>query len=102
MGAELRFNLMAIIPSKLQEANSSIDRNKYLRQRAKISLVSRGVDVELNDEIDDDEAPTDIPTFEELETREVQDLEQLVAKCTSDIEEEGKVVEKEKLKREKW
>merc|ERR1712107_961056 len=43
-----------------------------------------------------------IPTFEDLEARDVKDLEELVAKCTSDIEELNKDVAKENQKRAKW
>jgi len=101
-GAELRFNLMAMIPNKLEDAKKQIDRERYLRQRANISLVSRGEDVELADEVDDDEAPEDIPSFEELYEREIPDLHVLVKACSSNISELNSVVEAEKQQRERW
>mmetsp|Transcript_19379 Transcript_19379/g.45453 ORF Transcript_19379/g.45453 Transcript_19379/m.45453 type:complete len:375 (+) Transcript_19379:55-1179(+) len=101
-GAELRFNLMAIIANRAQEAEKRIERERYLRQRANISLVSRNVDVELLDEVDDDDAPADIPSFEELSAQEVAAVQAVVARCTSVISEMESVVEVEKKRREKW
>lgn len=100
--AELRFNLMAIVPSKLAEAEKAVERNRFLRQRANISLASQGEDVELTDEVDDDEAPADLPTFEDLSIKELGDLKAIVAKCSTEIDEGLKVVGKEKEVRSKW
>mmetsp|Transcript_54160 Transcript_54160/g.128961 ORF Transcript_54160/g.128961 Transcript_54160/m.128961 type:complete len:375 (-) Transcript_54160:130-1254(-) len=100
--AELRFNLMAIVTNRQMQAEKQIDRERYLRQRANISLVSHGEEVELADEVDDDEAPADIPTFEELSTREIPALRTLVEQCTSKIAELQKVVEAEKRRRDQW
>lgn len=100
--AELRFNLMAIVANRLHEAEEQSQRARYLRQRANISLVSRGEDVELMDEVDDDDAPADIPSFEDLSAREVSDVKALVAEQTGKIAELEKVLEVEKKKRDKW
>mmetsp|Transcript_50231 Transcript_50231/g.92803 ORF Transcript_50231/g.92803 Transcript_50231/m.92803 type:complete len:376 (+) Transcript_50231:68-1195(+) len=99
---ELRFNLMAIITNRQLQAERQIDRERYLRQRANISLVSHGEEVELADEIEDDEAPADIPTFEELSLREIPDLRKVVEQCTTKITGLQKVVEAEKRRREQW
>lgn len=99
---ELRFNLMAIIANRLYETEKQIERERYLRQRANISLVSRGEDVELVDEVDDDDAPADIPSFEDLSAREVAEVKNIVAGCTAKVSELEKVVEVEKKKRQKW
>ena len=77
-GVELRFNLMAITANQMAEASKSIEKERYLRQRANISLVSRGEDVELVDEVDDDDAPADIPSFEELSAKEVPEVKAIV------------------------
>jgi len=99
---ELRFNLMAIIGNRLQEAEQKAERQRYLRQRANISLVSRGEDVELLDEVDDDDAPNDIPSFEELSAREVSEVKSVVAGCTGTLEELSVIIEAEQKKRKKW
>eukprot|EP00933_Yihiella_yeosuensis_P008538 TRINITY_DN114037_c0_g1_i1.p1 TRINITY_DN114037_c0_g1~~TRINITY_DN114037_c0_g1_i1.p1 ORF type:complete len:381 (+),score=109.72 TRINITY_DN114037_c0_g1_i1:102-1244(+) len=99
---ELRFNLMAITANRLYEAEAKIERERYLRQRANISLVSRGEDVELLDEVDDDDAPADIPSFEDLSAREVDAVKGIVSACTANIDEYSKTVEAEKKKRQKW
>lgn len=100
--AELRFNLMAIVADRLMEAEKEIERERVLRQRANISLLSRGEDVELSDEVDDDEAPPDIESFEDVSAREIPDVRALVEKCGRRIEELGAVVESEKKKRKQW
>lgn len=99
---ELRFNLMAIVSNQLHDAEQQILRARYLRQRANISLVSRGEDVELLDEVDDDDAPADIPSFEDLSAKDVSDAKALVAEQTAKIEELSKVLEVEQKKRDKW
>lgn len=99
---ELRFNLMAIVANQLHDAEQQILRARYLRQRTNISLVSRGEDVDLVDEVDDDDAPADIPSFEDLSAKDVSDAKAVVAEQTAKIEELGKVLEVEKKKRDKW
>jgi ubiquitin carboxyl-terminal hydrolase L5 len=99
---ELRFNLMAVTASKLQEAENKIELKRYLRQRVNISLVSQGEDVLLEDEVDDDEAPAEIPTFEDLSIREVPDLKKMVEGCTAEINELNSVVEAQKAVRAQW
>jgi ubiquitin carboxyl-terminal hydrolase L5 len=99
---ELRFNLMAVTASRLQEAEKKIELKRYLRQRVNISLVSQGEDVLLEDEVDDDEAPAEIPSFEELSTRDVAELKKMVEACTTEITELGSIVEAEKKVRAKW
>mmetsp|Transcript_108218 Transcript_108218/g.304950 ORF Transcript_108218/g.304950 Transcript_108218/m.304950 type:complete len:378 (+) Transcript_108218:125-1258(+) len=100
---ELRFNLMSIVANRLMDAEKAIMRERYIRQRANVSLVSRGEDIVLEgDDPDDDDAPGDIPSFEDLSERSVDDVKALVAKCAAKITEMGTVVEAEKKRREKW
>mmetsp|Transcript_55625 Transcript_55625/g.161165 ORF Transcript_55625/g.161165 Transcript_55625/m.161165 type:complete len:373 (+) Transcript_55625:91-1209(+) len=99
---ELRFQLMAVVGNRILEAEKAIERERYLRQRANISLVSRGEEVELADEVDDDDAPADIPTFEELSERDLPALKALVADCTTKISELSAQIDVEKKKRQKW
>uniref|UniRef100_A0A7S2ABW8 Ubiquitin carboxyl-terminal hydrolase n=1 Tax=Alexandrium andersonii TaxID=327968 RepID=A0A7S2ABW8_9DINO len=100
--AELRFNLMAIVANRLQDAEKRIERERFLRQRANISLVSRNEDVELLDEVEDDDAPADIPSFEDLSAQDVPAVRAIVARCTSTIDEMGAVMESEKKRRAQW
>jgi ubiquitin carboxyl-terminal hydrolase L5 len=99
---ELRFNLMAIVANKLLEAEKKIELKRYLRQRVNISLVSQGEDVLLEDEVDDDEAPDEVPSFEELSTREIPELKKMVEECNAEISELNIVVEAEKKVRAQW
>jgi len=99
---ELRFQLMAMVTNKIQEAEKKIDRERYIRQRANISLVSRGEDVELTDEVDDDDAPADIPTFEELSEKPVPEVQAIVVKCGATIDKISSEIEGERKKRKKW
>jgi len=100
--AELRFNLMAITASKLAAAQNKLEMNRYLRQRVNISLVSQGEEVTLEDEVDDDEAPADIPSFEDLSARDIADLKKMVETCTNEIAALEPVVEEEQKRRAKW
>jgi len=100
--AELRFNLMAIVASKLSEAEKKIELARYLRQRVNISLVSQGEEVTLEDEVDDDEAPAEIPTFDDLSAREIPELKKMVEVCTNKITNLEAVAEAEKVVRAKW
>lgn len=100
--AELRFNLMAITASPLAEAQKTIQQEQFLRHRANICLVSNGEDAELMDEVDDDDAPTTIPSFEELSSRGVPEVKKMVEDCTTKITELTKIVEEEQKKRQKW
>jgi len=99
---ELRFNLMAICTSKLAEAEKKILMSRYLRQRVNISLVSQGEDVTLDDEVDDEEAPDEIPSFDSLSEREIPDLKKMVETSTNEIAAQTSVVEAEKKRRSKW
>jgi len=99
---ELRFNLMAISASKLGEAEKKIETNRYLRQRVNISLVSQGEEVTLEDEVDDDEAPAEIPSFEDLSAREIPELKKMVETCTKEITDLEFVVKNEQERRGKW
>jgi ubiquitin carboxyl-terminal hydrolase L5 len=99
---ELRFNLMAIGSSKLGEAEKKVLMSKYLRQRVNISLISQGEDAELDDEVDDDEAPAEIPTFDELSARDLPDLKKMVETCTNDIAAQAPIIAAEKARRSKW
>jgi len=99
---ELRFNLMAICNSKLADAERKVLMSRYLRQRVNISLVSQGEDVTLDDEVDDDDAPEEIPTFETLSEKEIPELKKMVDTCTNEITAQTTVVEAEKKRRSKW
>lgn len=101
-GSELRFNAMAITADKLREAEMKSLREKYVRIRAKISLISRGEDHELDDEVDDDDAPKDIPTFEDLEPMDVADVQAMVTSAETTIKEMEAVIQQERKKRDQW
>lgn len=93
---------MAIIKNRQTDAEEKILRHQYLRQRANISLVSRGEELELVEEVDDDEAPADIPSFDDLSNKEVEEVHAIVEQCTEAIKDLSAVVESEKKKRDKW
>merc|ERR1712217_935999 len=57
---------------------------------------------ELADDVDDDDAPADITSFEDLSAREVGDVKAIVADCTSTIDSMNAVVAEEKKKRDQW
>jgi len=99
---ELRFNLMAIVGSKLAVAEKKMDLNRYLRQRVNISLVSQGEEVTLDDEVDDDDAPAEVPSFEDLMEKDIDDLKKMVETCGTEIAKAQVVVDAEKKIREKW
>jgi ubiquitin carboxyl-terminal hydrolase L5 len=99
---ELRFNLMSITTSKLAEAKKKVEMSRYLRQRVNISLVSQGEEVTLEDEVDDDEAPAEIPSFEELSAKDVAELKKMVETCSKEISDLSVVVDAEKSRRAKW
>lgn len=43
-----------------------LSRCRVLIQRANIKMISMGLDIELQDEVDEDNAPADIPAIEDL------------------------------------
>merc|ERR1712146_665552 len=63
---------------------------------------SQGEEVTLEDEVDDGEAPADIPTFEDLSAREIPELKKMVETCTKEIDDLTPVVDAEKARRAKW
>merc|ERR1712224_305303 len=69
---------------------------------AKISLISRGEDHELDDEVEDDDAPKDIPTFEDLEPMDVADVQTMVTSAETTIKEMDAIIQSEKKKRDQW
>merc|ERR1719198_689390 len=79
-----------------------MERSRYLRQRVNIGLVSQGEEVTLEDEVDDDEAPADIPTFDDLSAREIPELKKMVETCTNEIAAQNSIIESEKKRRAKW
>jgi len=99
---ELRFNLMAIVASKLTAAEKKKDFNMYLRQRVNISLVSQGEEVTLDDEVDDDEAPAEVPSFDDLMEKGIDELKKMVETCGAEIDKAQVVVDAERKRREKW
>lgn len=100
--AELRFNLMAIVTDRLTTATKEIEKNRFLRQRANINLISQGEDVELADEVDDDDAPPGVPTFEELSEKDKGELQNIVKQCNADIERLQATVDAENQRRTQW
>jgi len=102
-GAELRFNLMSIVADRKLEVEQQMLREKYIKQRANVLLVSHDVEVELDGEdLDDDDAPADIPSFEDLSEKPLDEVKTLVATCTAKIAELQPSVAAEQKKREQW
>ncbi len=63
---EIRFNLLSIVDDEAYEVEKQILKLRHQRQRANIKMVSFGEDIFLQDEVDDDDAPDGVLTFEEL------------------------------------
>eukprot|EP00397_Hematodinium_sp_SG-2012_P059632 GEMP01076685.1.p1 GENE.GEMP01076685.1~~GEMP01076685.1.p1 ORF type:complete len:362 (+),score=55.67 GEMP01076685.1:26-1111(+) len=81
---ELRFNLMAIIDDPHLKAQEKLKYFRHLKQRCVIKLVSLGVDLILDDELDEDDAPPDVPLFEDL-TEDINVLQRMVADTNMNI-----------------
>ncbi|KFG53987.1 ubiquitin carboxyl-terminal hydrolase, family 1 protein [Toxoplasma gondii FOU] len=75
--------------------------SRVVIQRAKIKLISSGQDIELDDEVDDDQAPSGTPTMEELPD-DIAALEKVVREA-EDRKKLLKEQEEEELdKRARW
>ncbi|EPT24912.1 ubiquitin carboxyl-terminal hydrolase, family 1 protein [Toxoplasma gondii ME49] len=98
---ELRFNLMAVTEDNLSKVQQDLLRERVVIQRAKIKLISSGQDIELDDEVDDDQAPSGTPTMEELPD-DIAALEKVVREA-EDRKKLLKEQEEEELdKRARW
>ncbi|CAD7926453.1 unnamed protein product [Amoebophrya sp. A120] len=81
---EIRFNLLSIVEDEAYEVEKEILKLRHQRQRANIKMVSFGEDIFLEDEVDDDDAPDGVMTFEELPD-DVDELKKLATDATSSI-----------------
>ncbi|CAD7938319.1 unnamed protein product [Amoebophrya sp. A25] len=81
---EIRFNLLAITDDPSYSVEKEITKLRHQRQRANIKMVSFGEDIFLSDEVDDDEAPDGVLTFEELPD-DVEELKKMTREATEKI-----------------
>ncbi|CEM34803.1 unnamed protein product [Vitrella brassicaformis CCMP3155] len=98
---EIRFNLLAIVGDRKKEALKAIDKQRVIRQRVRVKLISFDQEVDLDDEVDEDSAPPGCPTIEDLPT-DIEALKQAEKSCTSEIERLQAVVADEEQKFKKW
>jgi ubiquitin carboxyl-terminal hydrolase L5 len=99
--SELRFNLMAVVRSKLASYESDQQTAMFTRLRATVKLLSLGEDIELLDDLDDDEAPATVPTIDDMPDN-LAELKQLAAEQTSKIAALEAEMADEKAKRAAW
>lgn len=83
-GGEIRFNLLAITKDESYSVETEILKLRHLRQRVNIKLVSLGEDLELDDEVDDDDAPEGVTAFEDL-SDDVDELKKMATESESKI-----------------
>eukprot|EP00392_Amoebophrya_sp_AT5.2_P004259 g4267.t1 len=101
---EIRFNLLSIVDDEAYEVEKQILKLRHQRQRANIKMVSFGEDIFLQDEVDDDDAPDGVLTFEELPD-DVEELRKLANDASEQIDTLSKSIgdstkRKEQYKRE--
>lgn len=77
--AEIRFNLLALIPNRRHQLEEQVLGARHLIQRIKVKLVSLDQDVEFDDEVDDDTCPPGVPALEDLP----EELDSLQAQLTT-------------------
>jgi ubiquitin carboxyl-terminal hydrolase L5 len=99
--SELRFNLMAVVQSKLAAYETEQKMAMYTRQRATVKLLSLGEDIELLDDLDDDEAPATVPSIDDM-PENLEELKQYSAEQTSKIATLEAEIAEEKAKRSAW
>lgn len=99
--SELRFNLMAVVKSKLSAYESDQQTAAFTRLRATVKLLSLGEDIELLDDLDDDEAPAHVPVIDDMPD-DLAELKQYVADQTTKITALEAEVAEEKAKRAAW
>lgn len=98
---EIRFNLLAIQDDAAYPVELEILKQRHARQRANIKMVSFGEDIFLEDEVEDDDAPDGVPTFEELPD-DVPALKTLVDDATKKIKELEASISEQIGLRAKW
>jgi ubiquitin carboxyl-terminal hydrolase L5 len=99
--SELRFNLMAVVRSKLATYETDQQTAMFTRLRATVKLLSLGEDVELLDDLDDDDAPAAVPTIDDMPD-DLAELKQYVADQTNKITALETEMADEKSKRSAW
>jgi ubiquitin carboxyl-terminal hydrolase L5 len=99
--SELRFNLMAVVQSKLGAYEKEQQVAMYIRQRATVKLLSLGEDIELLDDLDDDEAPATVPSIDDM-PESLDELKQYLAEQTTKIATLETEMAEEKTKRAAW
>lgn len=99
--SEIRFNVLSIQDDPAYPVEVEITKARFLRQRANIKLVSFGEELFLEDEVDDDEAPDGVLTFEELPD-DVDQLKKLVTDAASKIEKLTREIADHLKRRSQW
>eukprot|EP00920_Eleutheroschizon_duboscqi_P025684 GHVT01063462.1.p1 GENE.GHVT01063462.1~~GHVT01063462.1.p1 ORF type:complete len:383 (+),score=116.58 GHVT01063462.1:188-1336(+) len=100
-GNEIRFSLLALVADKRADLKRQILVQRHRMQRAKIKLVSFGTDEELDGELDDDEAPEETPSLEDLPDKQ-EELSNVVAAASALISDLQIAESSEAEQRERW
>jgi len=99
--SEIRFNLLSISDDPSYPIEEEITKQRFIRQRANIKLVSFGEEVFLEDEVDDDDEPDGVLTFEELPD-DVAELKKLADDATAKIDKLSKDIADDLKKKAQW
>lgn len=98
---EIRFNLLAITDDPAYPVEQEILKLRHQRQTANIKMVSFGEDIFLEDEVEDDDAPDGVMTFEELPD-DIAELKKIVADATDQIKAAQAKIAEHLQRRETW
>lgn len=78
-GMDIRFNLLALVPNKLEKVKAALETRRHVRHAALIKALSFGADVSIDEELNE-EAPNNVPTMEEL-PNDLTKLNELIEEC---------------------
>merc|ERR1712050_805996 len=98
---EIRFNLLSISDDPAYSTEIEILKNRLLRQRANIKMVSFGEDVELDDEVDEDDAPEGVMEIEDLPD-DIAELKKIADDAVEKIKNLRESIVEVTKKKESW
>jgi len=103
-GNEVKFNLLAVVPNKLQELEKKALPGKFHRQRLQVKLISMGEEADeedLDDDLDDDDCPAGVPDFDSLPD-DVDELQAEFVKVNTDLKPLLMELQEQKKIHDKW
>lgn len=99
--AEIRFNLLALIPNRRHQLEEQVLGARHLLQRLKVKLVSLDEDVEFDDEVDDDTCPPFVPSLEDL-PEDLEALQQQLGETEAKLTASKTALATENTKAARW